>query len=328
MFAGLGSFVACDGDDSTPVTPKKDAGPDVVPPTEGGPTADIVQKGKITGLGANAPAVQGATVTIAGKEATTDARGEYSIAVGKGQPFNMRVRAAGYYGVLEQEWSIDETTDRGRTTLISEAAAGVLIPALQANGLQLNLGVLAIIVKSAGACADIGGAVVNVTCNGNQRCYTPPQPDGGTDASDAGGDADNDSGADASDDAAAEGGGGGGDGGGGGGGDGGGGGGGGGGGLGPRHPFIAYFRNGVPAVGVTDVDANEAVSAIAYNLPIGSTVELKVAKTGCQMKPYPVTAPGEGNPPVGAFTYTGKITMEPVQNNGVNTVSAARVYLQ
>lgn len=311
MLAVGAIFVACDGDDTTStVTPGKDSGTDTSTTTDSGGGGDtgtggVQQIGKVKSFGgASAPAIQNATVSIQGKSATTDSRGEYKIDVTAGQPFSMRVTAANYYSVLEQEWSIAATTDRGTTSMIDSATAGLLAASLP--GFNPARGVLVIIVGKTGSCADVTGSVVNVTCGGGTTpCYIPPTPDGGTgDGGGEGGVAEGGAGD--------------------GGGEGGGGGDGGGLGLGPRHPFIAYFRGGQPSAQTT-VDGNEPVAGIAYNLPLGSTVELKAAKPdqSCSMAAYPVTVPGENG--TGAFTYTGKITMEAAQGS---IVSAARVFLK
>lgn len=313
------AFVACDSDDTTPTIKPGDGGAKTDTggggdgsTTDGG--GELVQKGKIAGLGATAPSIAGATVIIQGKTATTDSRGEYSIPVTPGQPFFMRVqKSPDFYSVLEQEWSIAATTDRGRTAMIDSTTAALLTQSLP--GFNSALGALAIIAVKTGACGSTGGAQVNVTCNGNQRCFNPPQPDGG------GGDGGGEGGLlDASLDVnlpetGTEGG------------AGEGGGDGGGLGLGPRHPFIAYFRGAAPNPAATDVEEAASVSAIAWNLPVGNTVELRIAKPdgSCQMKAFPVVNPGEGNPAVGAFTYTGKVQIEAA--NG-NIVSAGRVFLQ
>ncbi|WP_394834959.1 carboxypeptidase-like regulatory domain-containing protein [Pendulispora rubella] len=55
---------------------------------------------------------------------------------------------------------------------------------------------------------------------------------------------------------------------------------------------IAYFRNGLPARGSTDVQAGEETSALVYNVATAQPLALTVARAGCSMATYPVTDHG------------------------------------
>lgn len=266
------------------------------------------QSGTVAILGSNT-GIAKATVEGASKQATANDDGAYSLLVPTGTPYDFRARAQGYFATIESEYSITTDTARGFSFLMDLNTGRAIGSALPLR--DPSLGVMVVTLQNVGKCTDTTGAVLNVTCNGGQRCWTPPATDAGADANttedasadaaaaDAGGDASAEAGQGADPSL----------------------------GLGPQHPFIAYFRGGVPVPpsAATSVSGTEAVAAIIWNLPTGRIVESKVAKPdgSCKMKPFPVTVPGEGG--VGAFTYTGKVLLEPVSGD---VTSISRLFVE
>ena len=117
---------ACSSSSSTPTpTPSTDAGPSEggTTTTEGG-DGTVTMTGEIHDLANAGGRVAGATVVAGAVTATTDAKGAYTMQILPNVPFNMKVSAANYYTLLEQEArAIGGEIDRGDPLLQIERAA-------------------------------------------------------------------------------------------------------------------------------------------------------------------------------------------------------------
>lgn len=303
---------ACDGDDEVPGPPTSriDAGSDATVPA-----SHVLQMGSVVTLVANTP-VENAKVTVATAVATTDAQGAYQLSVPKGVPVVMTIEAKEHYRFVEQEYVLQEDFDRDRSSMLSDLTAALLTSRLP--GYREDLGAVAILVATTpgGCAAGTAGAIVNVVPagavapdggldsgsvhdGGNEAGNGPDGGDGGLDgslANDAASEAGAAIDAGASDAAIVD--------------------------LGPRWPHIAYFRSNAPDPNAVGADPSQGVTAVAWNLPPGINLALRVHKAGCNETPFPVTIPSV-NPSGGKVTYTGRLSAA-----GGKSISVARAFLQ
>lgn len=155
------AFFAC-GSSDTPVTPSGDASADASATPDVVPTSDeAVMSGRIV-TAQQLTAVEGATLSIAGKTQKTNAEGKYAIAVPKTSPFRLRVTAEEHYTLLEQEMSVGgkATYDRGDTQLLSRTTANLLVAFL--DGYDKTKGLVAVRVWPRPPCASEEGATVTL----------------------------------------------------------------------------------------------------------------------------------------------------------------------
>ncbi|MBX3190834.1 MAG: hypothetical protein KF819_27805 [Labilithrix sp.] len=122
--SGASAATACGSDETSPAPSPADAGAD----TSIGPVGanEAKQTGRIVRAVENV-SVGGATVSIAGKTATTNDDGFYEIVVPKDTPYRMSVTAEEHYKLNEQEWILkSDTLARGDTSLLGTSIANIL----------------------------------------------------------------------------------------------------------------------------------------------------------------------------------------------------------
>ncbi|MBX3209028.1 MAG: hypothetical protein KF764_28605 [Labilithrix sp.] len=119
---------ACGDDDSGGGAPAADGGDaQTDAPVVITNDTESKQSGKIIRAQTEDEGVEGATVTVAGKTATTNAAGDYELLVPRNTPYRMTVAKEGFYKLLEQEWIVKkETLERGSTNLLLTATANLL----------------------------------------------------------------------------------------------------------------------------------------------------------------------------------------------------------
>ncbi len=162
--AATAAFVACGaGDVNPPPLLASDGGgvTDGPAPIDAPPGA-IVQTGTIVDLTSNKPVV-GATVTSGAKSATTDSKGQYSMALDPGVAFSMKVTAPAYYTLQEQEILPKATFNLGKTKLPSESTVTLLVGTFQ--GYEPGGGIVSVALEKQG-CPDEGGATFDFTVDG------------------------------------------------------------------------------------------------------------------------------------------------------------------
>jgi hypothetical protein len=152
-------------DSSTPSTDGSEKqGPPVVVTND----RESKQTGKIIRAQTEDEAIDGATITIAGKTATTNAAGGYEIIVPRNTPYQMTVAANGYYKLLEQEWILKtETLDRGATNLLLGATANFLAGLLP--GRKADKGLVVVKVNPQPPCASEEGATLTIDPPGEAK---------------------------------------------------------------------------------------------------------------------------------------------------------------
>lgn len=80
----------------------------------------------------------------------------------------------------------------------------------------------------------------------------------------------------------------------------------------PADGKLAYFDGKLPDPALTAVKSSgdpDLPSAVLYNVPIGSSIDVKIEHATCKLAPFPVT--------VGGVTYLGKVAVEPGDANSV-----------
>ncbi len=152
--------IAC-SDDETEATPApEDAGPDTAPVVPANET-ESKQTGRIVKAREPDYFIEGATITIAGRTATSNAAGEYEIIVPRNTPYQMTVTAPEYWKLVEQEWMAKkETLVRGDTTMLPNGLAKLLTGVLPAR--KAEKGVLLIRVNPLPPCTTEDGSTVTI----------------------------------------------------------------------------------------------------------------------------------------------------------------------
>jgi hypothetical protein len=160
--ATMAAAAACGDDDTTtPATPAADGGGtgDTGPVVVG--SNEAKQTGKIVRAQSTSETVEGATVTIAGKTATTNATGNYEIAVPKDTPVQMTVSAPDFYKLIEQEWIVKGDLDRGETQLLKTGTANLLAGVLNPPR-DASKGLLVVSVRVQPPCASEEGTTLTL----------------------------------------------------------------------------------------------------------------------------------------------------------------------
>jgi len=129
----------------------------------------VTQRGQIIVARQNTP-VEGAIVsTSAGSRTSTDDGGLYSIQVPKGVAYSMTVEKQGFWKLVEQEWIIDQDTDRKDTSFLSEILASLLAASIP--DLDATKGVLTLRVYPTEGCPSVEGATVSIEPAGGKLVY-------------------------------------------------------------------------------------------------------------------------------------------------------------
>lgn len=148
---------------STTTTPPAEGG---APPIEAGAQPDAPSGGLATQTGRAivvqlATPLAGATVSAAGKQATTEADGTYTLQVPRGTPFTLRFTAPEHYQLIEQEYVVTKDPyARGDSLVLAKATAQLLSAFL--DGYDKTRGLIAVRVVKKTGCATETGAVVGV----------------------------------------------------------------------------------------------------------------------------------------------------------------------
>lgn len=105
-------------------------------------------------------------VTGGGNTATTDAKGNYTLAVPKSTPYTMTIASdpnatTGYLTLNEQEWQVTGDVNRGQTSAVSNSTENLLKAVLVPQP-TTTLAVLTVQVIATGACASATGATISV----------------------------------------------------------------------------------------------------------------------------------------------------------------------
>lgn len=162
---------ACTTTELTSEPPVVDAATDATPASDvvvG--SSDARQSGRALVLQANTP-VEGARVSVAGKDTLTDAEGRYTLVVPRGKPVTMRLNLVDYYQLIEQEYVIDKDPyDRGDSLMLSKQTANLLAAFLE--GVDKTKGLLAVRVIPMKGCASEGGTVLTLDPPGATVRYT------------------------------------------------------------------------------------------------------------------------------------------------------------
>ena len=134
-----------------------------------GRAVPVTQRGQIIVARQNTP-VEGAIVsTSAGSRTSTDDGGLYSIQVPKGVAYSMTVEKQGFWKLVEQEWIIDQDTDRKDTSFLSEILASLLAASIP--DLDATKGVLTLRVYPTEGCPSVEGATVSIEPAGGKLVY-------------------------------------------------------------------------------------------------------------------------------------------------------------
>ena len=156
---------------STSVTGAADAS--VAPPEAGTPSEAAAPTGLATQTG-RAMVVQlatplaGATVSAAGKQATTAEDGTYTLSVPRGTPFTLRFTAPEHYQLIEQEYLVTKDPyARGDSLVLAKQTAQLLSAFL--DGYDKTRGLIAIRVVKKTGCASETGAVVAIEAPGDAK---------------------------------------------------------------------------------------------------------------------------------------------------------------
>lgn len=163
------AVAACGDDDNAPVSPGSDGG---AASDGGGPVVpsanEVKQTGKIVRAQATDEAVEGATVAVADESTTTNAAGEYELAVPKGTPTQMVVTAPDFYKLIEQEWIVGADLARGETQLLKTATANLLAGVLNPPR-DPQKGLLVVSVRVQPPCASEEGATLAIDPPGQAK---------------------------------------------------------------------------------------------------------------------------------------------------------------
>lgn len=163
---------ACGDDDNAPLTSSADGGAKEA--GSGGPGTvgddEVKQTGKIVRARATELAVEGATVTVAGKSVTTNASGDYELAVPKGTPTQMTVTAPDFYKLVEQEWIVSKDFPRGETQLLPVGLAN-LLAGLLAPPRDATKGLLVVTVRPLPPCDSEEGTTLTIDPPGAKLVY-------------------------------------------------------------------------------------------------------------------------------------------------------------
>lgn len=161
--AATAAAVALAACSSATTTPPAEAG---APPIEAGAEPDAPSSALATQTG-RAMVVQlatplpGATVSAAGKQATTEADGTYTLTVPRGTPFTLRFTAPEHYQLIEQEYVVTKDPyARGDSLVLAKQTAQLLSAFL--DGYDKTRGLIAIRVVKKPGCATETGAVVGI----------------------------------------------------------------------------------------------------------------------------------------------------------------------
>jgi hypothetical protein len=136
-----------------------DGGAEAAPPVV--PTAtEARQSGRIVDVQSSDP-VPGATVTVEGKSATTNAAGQYELLVPRNKPYTMTVTSEGYHKLIEQELVHDkESLARGDTNLLSNQTALLLSAFL--TGRKSDKGYIVVKAEPRPPCTSEDGATLAI----------------------------------------------------------------------------------------------------------------------------------------------------------------------
>ncbi|MBN9166415.1 MAG: hypothetical protein BGO98_29930 [Myxococcales bacterium 68-20] len=162
--------VACGDDDGGSSANRADGGTGGQPDAAAVVTNDTESKqtGKIIRAQTEDEAVEGATITIAGKTATTNATGDYELIVPRNTPYQMTVAADGFYKLLEQEWILKkETLDRGTTNLLLTDTANLLAGLLP--GRKSDKGLVVVKVNPQPPCTSEEGSTLTIDPPGEAK---------------------------------------------------------------------------------------------------------------------------------------------------------------
>lgn len=128
---------------------------------------EATQKGRIVDA-INKFGVTGATVSIAGKTATTDADGAYSIVVPKNTPYTMSITSPEHYKLNEQEWIVKtDTFDRKDTSMLPNDIATLLSSFLPPR--DPAKGVLVVRVNPLPPCTSEQGSTMTIEPKGTAK---------------------------------------------------------------------------------------------------------------------------------------------------------------
>ncbi len=162
--------VACGDDDGGSSATRADGGTGGKPDAAAVITNDTESKqtGRIIRAQTEDEAVEGATVTIAGKTATTNATGDYELIVPRNTPYQMTVAADGFYKLLEQEWILKkETLDRGAESLLLTATANLLAGLLPER--RADKGLVVVKVNPQPPCSSEEGSTLTIDPPGEAK---------------------------------------------------------------------------------------------------------------------------------------------------------------
>jgi hypothetical protein len=160
LVASVAISVAACADEDDDAAPGPKAGIRTIEPDA---APEATQRGRVIVARSEAP-LEGATVTVGSRSATTATDGTYAILVPRRTPYATVVTAPDHYKLLEEEWSVDGDVVRGDTNLLSNQLAGLLAGLLPAR--DPAKGVLAVRVYGVRGCADEGGATLTISPQG------------------------------------------------------------------------------------------------------------------------------------------------------------------
>ena len=156
--------------DSSSSTPTNTGGVDGGGTGETGPvgSGEAKQTGKIVGA-LDKLGVEGATISIDGKTASSKADGTYEIVVPKDKPYTMSVSADGFFKLNEQEWILKkDQLDRGETSFLSKDIGSLLASFLPARD-SVNKGLLVVRVLPVPPCDSEQGTTVTIAPAGASK---------------------------------------------------------------------------------------------------------------------------------------------------------------
>jgi hypothetical protein len=141
-----------------------DSGTDTGGGGDGGGGNTFNQTGHIVDFTTKA-GLAGVTVSDGTNSATSDSKGNYTLAVAKNTPYTMQISNTAYLTLDEQEWMLLGDANRGDTSAVSNTTESLLKSILQPQP-QATLAVLSIQVQAmnpdAGACTSATGATISV----------------------------------------------------------------------------------------------------------------------------------------------------------------------
>lgn len=133
-----------------------------------GSAGALVLQGQVVDLASSA-GISAGTVAAGANTALSDLNGRYKLAIGPGALFNLRVEKTGYYTLLEQEAKLGAAADLGRTTVISENTANLILSTLSGN--DGASGIISVLLMPT-TCASEEGATIDVTVDGQPSVAT------------------------------------------------------------------------------------------------------------------------------------------------------------